>query len=50
MATSGHRIPKKRLVLRIPEDFYNKIKELASQEHRSVNNYVEIILRKALDN
>ena len=35
--------------LRIDEDMYNKLKAIAEKEKRSINNLVEYILQKYLD-
>ena len=48
MATTKKSILKKRLVLRIPEEFHKLIQIEAQKERRSVNNYVEMLLSLAL--
>ena len=39
---------KKRLVIRIPQEFHQLIVLKAKKEHRSVNNYIQTVLRKAI--
>ena len=40
---------KRAFTLRLPDELLDKIGILAEKEHRSVNNYIECILRKHLD-
>ncbi len=46
MSTKGKR---KSYLLRINEDLWNELSEWASQEFRSVNGQIELILRRAID-
>jgi hypothetical protein len=39
---------KKYFVVRVEEEIYNKLKENASKESRSVTNYVNAVLRNVL--
>jgi hypothetical protein len=40
---------RKSYLLRIDEDLWNEVNEWASQEFRSVNGQIEIILQRAVD-
>ena len=40
---------RKRYLLRIDEDLWNKLSEWASQEFRSVNGQIELVLKRAVD-
>ncbi len=40
---------KRAFTLRLPDELLNKIGILAEKEHRSMNNYIECILQKHLD-
>jgi hypothetical protein len=40
---------RKNYLLRIDEDLWNELNEWASQEFRSVNGQIELILRRAVD-
>ncbi len=46
MSTKGKR---KSYLLRISEDLWNELSEWSSQEFRSVNGQIEIILQRAVD-
>jgi hypothetical protein len=46
MSTKGRR---KSYLLRINEDLWNELSEWASQEFRSANGQIELILRRAVD-
>ena len=48
MATTKKSDTKKRLVIRIPEEFHKLIAIRAKKEHRSINNYIQTILRKVI--
>lgn len=48
MATTKKSDTKKRLVIRIPEEFHKLIAIKAKKEHRSINNYIQTILRKVI--
>ena len=40
---------KRAFTLRLPDELLDKIGVLAEKEHRSMNNYIECILQKHLD-
>ena len=40
---------RKSYLLRINEDLWNELSEWASQEFRSVNGQIELVLRRAVD-
>jgi hypothetical protein len=40
---------RKSYLLRINEDLWNELSEWASQEFRSVNGQIELILKRAVD-
>ena len=40
---------KRVFTLRLPDELLDKIGVLAEKEHRSMNNYIECILQKHLD-
>ena len=40
---------KRAFTLRLPDELLDKIGVLAEKKHRSVNNYIECILQKHLD-
>jgi hypothetical protein len=40
---------RKSYLLRIDEDLWNELNEWASQEFRSVNGQIELILQRAID-
>ncbi len=40
---------RKNYLLRIDEDLWNELSEWASQEFRSVNGQIELILKRAVD-
>jgi hypothetical protein len=40
---------RKSYLLRIDEDLWNELSEWASQEFRSVNGQIELVLRRAAD-
>ena len=42
-------VPKVQTGLRIDEPLYDKLKALSEQERRSINNFVEFIIQKYLD-
>jgi len=41
---------RKSYLLRIDEDIWNELNSWASQEFRSVNGQIELILKTAIDN
>ncbi len=40
-------IPKKTTTFRLDTQLIERLKELARREHRSLNNFVELVLRQA---
>jgi len=40
---------KRVFTLRLPDEVFDKIGILATQEHRSMTNYIEFVLMKHLD-
>ncbi len=40
---------RKSYLLRIDEDLWNELSEWASQEFRSVNGQIELVLKRAVD-
>ena len=40
---------RKSYLLRIDEDLWNELSEWASQEFRSVNGQIELVLKRAID-
>jgi hypothetical protein len=40
---------KKRIMLYVDEDMYDKIKLLADKDKRSMNNYIVMVLEKELE-
>lgn len=40
---------KRVFTLRLPDDIFNKIGVLATNEHRSMTNYIEYVLLKHLN-
>jgi hypothetical protein len=40
---------RKNYLLRIDEDLWNELSEWSSQEFRSVNGQIELILKRAVD-
>jgi len=40
---------KRVFTLRLPDEIFDKIGILATQEHRSMTNYIEFVLMKHLD-
>ena len=51
MTTERNPLKRKRksYLLRIEEDLWNELNEWASQEFRSVNGQIELILTRAVD-
>ncbi|NQY05817.1 MAG: hypothetical protein HRT68_06335 [Flavobacteriaceae bacterium] len=49
MATTNDSVPKKPLVLRIPEGFHKIIQEMPKKQNKLVNNYEKTLLRRAIN-
>jgi hypothetical protein len=45
----GDIMEKKRIMLYVDEDMYDKIKLLADKDKRSMNNYIVMVLEKELE-
>jgi predicted HicB family RNase H-like nuclease len=45
----GDTMEKKRIMLYVDEEMYDKIKLLADKDKRSMNNYIVMVLEKELE-